>query len=82
MGKSLPVSSLSVLSSPLFSLRNSYIINLLCNDVLMTLEVEDEDTCERWSGEFTAQCKSQTIDNPLPDCCFISIPSRVSLFSH
>lgn len=37
--------------------RTSYIINLIANEVLLVLEIEDEDTGERWSGEFTAQCR-------------------------
>jgi hypothetical protein len=38
-------------------ISRTYLVNLLCNDVLMTIEVEDEESGERWSAEFTAQCE-------------------------
>lgn len=35
----------------------AYLITLISNDRLLTFEVEDEETGDRWSGEFTAQCE-------------------------
>ncbi len=49
--------SLENMKSLIHSFRTSYIINLIANEVLLVLEIEDEDTGERWSGEFTAQCR-------------------------
>ena len=37
---------------------SSYFINLISNELMLTLEVEDEETGDRWSGEFTSQCQS------------------------
>jgi len=34
-----------------------YVINVTTTDQMLTLEIENFDTSERWSGEFTSHCK-------------------------
>jgi hypothetical protein len=41
----------------IFYHSSSYVINLAATDSLLTIEIELVDTCDRWSGEFSLQCK-------------------------
>ena len=48
-----PSSSLTLSPSP--HDRVTYVINLVVANSLLTLEIEDSDSNERWTGEFTSQ---------------------------
>lgn len=53
--------------------RVTYIINVISSDVMLTLEIEDEITGERWSSEFTSQCKTFLLLTHHLSCLFLGI---------